>query len=125
MHAITTAQMAHEHFLKYWKDIHERECFYVFYLDQNYFIRGYDVLFMGTRYSCNVDNVLILRAVIKNNAKQFAIAHNHTNGNPEPSPEDLKQSRELAKMCAVMDIRVAQFIITDRSFYTLTFFDNI
>lgn len=53
----------------------------------------------------------ILRVPMLRNAAAFAICHNHPSGDPSPSPEDIRTTREVAECAKVMDIAFLDHLI--------------
>ncbi len=44
----------------------------------------------------------------------FIVAHNHPSGDPSPSPEDIKVTRQLVQAGKILDIDVLDHIIIGR-----------
>ncbi|MBP8055135.1 MAG: DNA repair protein RadC [Chloroflexi bacterium] len=53
----------------------------------------------------------ILRVPMLRNAAAFIVAHNHPSGQPEPSPEDIRVTREIAECAKTMDIPLLDHVI--------------
>lgn len=53
----------------------------------------------------------ILRVPMLRNAAAFALCHNHPSGDPSPSPEDIRTTREVAECAKVMDIAFLDHLI--------------
>lgn len=56
----------------------------------------------------------VFRRAIRNGAAAVIVAHNHPSGDPAPSPEDLKVTRELIAAGRTLGIRVLDHIIIGR-----------
>jgi DNA repair protein RadC len=56
----------------------------------------------------------VFEAAIKGMANAVILAHNHPSGDPSPSPEDLRITRELVAAGKIMDIQVLDHVIVGR-----------
>ncbi len=56
----------------------------------------------------------LFRAALKENAAALIVAHNHPSGDPSPSPEDIKVTRQLVQAGKLLDIDVLDHIIIGR-----------
>jgi len=56
----------------------------------------------------------LFREAIKDNAAAFIVAHNHPSGDPSPSPEDIRVTRQLVQAGKLLDIDVLDHIIIGR-----------
>jgi DNA repair protein RadC len=56
----------------------------------------------------------LFRAAIKDNAAALIVAHNHPSGDPSPSPEDIRVTRQIAKAGELLDIELLDHIIIGR-----------
>lgn len=59
----------------------------------------------------------ILRAAILRNAAAFIVVHNHPSGEPSPSPEDIRVTREIVQTAKVMDVELLDHIIIGHNSY--------
>ncbi len=53
----------------------------------------------------------LFRAALKANAAAMIVAHNHPSGDPAPSPEDIRVTRQLVEAGKLMDIEVLDHIV--------------
>jgi DNA repair protein RadC len=53
----------------------------------------------------------LFRAAIRENAAALIIAHNHPSGDPAPSPEDIRVTRQCVEAGKLLEIRVLDHII--------------
>jgi DNA repair protein RadC len=53
----------------------------------------------------------IFRAAIKANAAAMIVAHNHPSGDPSPSPEDIRVTRQMVEAGKLLDISVLDHIV--------------
>jgi DNA repair protein RadC len=51
---------------------------------------------------------------LKNERNAVILAHNHPSGDPSPSPEDLRITRELVAAGKILDIQVLDHVIVGR-----------
>lgn len=56
----------------------------------------------------------LFRSAVRTNAAALIVAHNHPSGDPSPSPEDIKVTRQLVKAGDLLDINVLDHIIIGR-----------
>jgi DNA repair protein RadC len=57
----------------------------------------------------------VFREAIRSSAAAVVLAHNHPSGDPSPSSEDLKITRQLIEAGRVVDIKVLDHVILGRS----------
>lgn len=60
----------------------------------------------------------VFRLAITESAASVMLMHNHPSGNPEPSPEDLKLTRQLVNAGEILGIKVIDHIIISGSSFT-------
>jgi DNA repair protein RadC len=53
----------------------------------------------------------ILNAVLRNDGRAFAVAHNHPSGNPTPGPEDLQATERLRMAAQTVGLRFLEHLI--------------
>ncbi|MDX1616687.1 MAG: DNA repair protein RadC [Candidatus Promineifilaceae bacterium] len=56
----------------------------------------------------------LFRAAIRQNAAALIVAHNHPSGDPSPSPEDIRVTRQLVEAGKLLDIEVLDHIVIGR-----------
>jgi DNA repair protein RadC len=56
----------------------------------------------------------VFRPAIERSAASIILAHNHPSGDPTPSPEDLRVTRQLVQVGRLMDIEVLDHVIIAR-----------
>lgn len=59
----------------------------------------------------------LFRAAIKANAAAMIVVHNHPSGDPAPSPEDIRVTRQLVDAGTLMDIEVLDHIVIGHQRY--------
>jgi len=68
-------------------------------------------LYRGTVHSSSVRIGEIFRPAIKENGSAIIVVHNHPSGDPSPSPDDLKLTKEIIQVGQLLDIQVLDHII--------------
>jgi DNA repair protein RadC len=59
----------------------------------------------------------LFRSAIRENAAAMVVAHNHPSGDPSPSPEDVRVTRELVKAGRLLNIEVLDHVVIGRNRY--------
>jgi DNA repair protein RadC len=102
---------------------HKKEHFVIFYLDsRNQEIRR-EVISVGTLNTNLVHPREVFEPAVANLAAQIIIAHNHPSGDPEPSEDDLKITKQLIEAGKILGIEVLDHIIIAKDKY-LSFKDK-
>ena len=102
------------------RDLSHEECWVLFLNHANRLI-GKEMISKGGMDSTTVDKRVILRRALDRKASGVIMVHNHPSGNPYPSVEDIRQTRDLGKALASCDLHlVDHVIIAGRSFYSFS-----
>ena len=102
------------------RDISHEECWVLFLNHANRLI-GKEMISKGGMESTAIDKRIILRRVLDRKASGVILVHNHPSGNPYPSVEDIRQTRDLGKALASCDLRLVDHVIVGgRSFYSFS-----
>jgi DNA repair protein RadC len=56
----------------------------------------------------------VFRAAIQNGASAMVLVHNHPTGDPTPSAEDIRITRQLIEVGRIVDIKVIDHVIVGR-----------
>ena len=56
----------------------------------------------------------MFKGAIKENAAAVIIAHNHPSGDPSPSKDDIRVTREIVKAGKLLDIEVLDHLVIGR-----------
>lgn len=91
-----------------WLD-HE-ECWLV-YLTRNMTLIGVEKLTSGTPESTGVDNQMIIARTLARKAAKLIIVHNHPEGNPSPSQEDIMFTMILKSALQTVKVKLLDHII--------------
>jgi DNA repair protein RadC len=98
----------------------KREVFRVVFLNTSNVILGDHVVSEGGLASSIVEPRAVFQRAILENAAALICLHNHPSGNPEPSREDIRITRQLAEAGRMMGIPVHDhLIIAGHSFTSL------
>lgn len=92
----------------------KKESFHAVFLDAGNVPLAHKKLFTGTLSSCTVYPREFIAAVLKANAANVIIIHNHPSGNPEPSDADKTLTRQLANALQMIDARLIDHLIVGR-----------
>lgn len=68
-------------------------------------------VYQGTVNSASVRIAEVLRPAIKENCPNIIVVHNHPSGDPNPSSEDIRVTRRLARSATTMDIDLHDHVI--------------
>lgn len=102
------------------RDIAHEECWALFLNHANRLI-GKEMISKGGMESTAIDRRIILRRALERKASGVILVHNHPSGNPYPSVEDIRQTRELGKALMSCDLRLVDHVIlAGRSFYSFS-----
>ena len=88
-----------------------RENFVILMMNHKNEVLGVHTVHIGT-ISCSIVGAReVFQAAILANASSVILAHNHPSGDPEPSSEDFKVTKELVDLGKRLDILVRDHII--------------
>ena len=90
------------------------EVFEVLYLSSKNRVIGVERLFEGTLDRTAVYPRRIIEGALKANAAALIFVHNHPSGDPTPSPEDCRLTKEIASAAGPLGISVHDHIIIGR-----------
>ena len=94
-----------------------REHFVILYLDARNRLIVDDVS-IGTLDSSLVHPREVFKNAILANAAQCIIAHNHPSGDPEPSPQDIALTRQLADASKIIGINLLDHVVVTSDKFT-------
>lgn len=87
------------------------EAFYVLCLDPGCKLIRAALLCEGTVNEVSVHPRTVMETVLRNNASQIILMHNHPNGMLDPSSDDVAYTRRLAVACLSIGIDIVDHII--------------
>jgi len=97
----------------------KREIFKVVFLDAQNRIIDIEDLFEGSLTASSVYPREVIQAALRHHAAGIFLVHNHPSGEPRPSREDKRLTRELIHACRVMGITVHEhLIIGDNTYFS-------
>ena len=88
-----------------------QEVFHVLILDSSNSVTANLEISRGTLNASLVHPREVFKAAIDHNAASIIVVHNHPSGNPEPSPEDVSVTRQLADAGKLLGIPVHDHLI--------------
>lgn len=98
----------------------EQEHLRVVLLDTRNRVLRMPTVYIGSLNASVVRVGELFREAIRENAAALIVAHNHPSGDPSPSPEDIRVTRQLVEAGKLLDIDVLDHIIIGRpSFVSL------
>jgi DNA repair protein RadC len=95
----------------------EKEHLKLVLLDTRNYVLATPTVYVGSLNSSVIRVAELFRAAIKENAAAFIVAHNHPSGDPSPSPEDIRVTKQLAQAGKLLDIEVLDHVIIGRQRY--------
>jgi len=119
---ISSSSDAGEYFKAAFKNLTE-ECVNVMCLDANNKLLKVAPLGKGSVNEVNVNVRTIVDCVVRNRASSIILAHNHPDGNKNPSAEDIDLTRGISSVLSALQVAVLDHIIVaDDDYYS--FADN-
>ncbi len=89
----------------------DRECFAVILIDVKNRALGLHVASVGTVDASLVSPTIVFRPALLANAVAVIAIHNHPSGDPTPSAEDVRITRQLVDAGKVMQVKLLDHII--------------
>ena len=89
----------------------------VMLLDTRNRVLKVETVYKGSLNSAIIRTAEIFRTAIKDNAAAIVIAHNHPSGDPTPSSDDIRTTREIVKAGKLLQIDVLDHVIVGHSRY--------
>lgn len=102
---------------EYFRD-KDREEFLVVLLDTSNTLIGLAQISVGGLAGSIVEPRQIFKTAILANAAALILVHNHPSGNPEPSRNDIRITRQLTEAGAIMGIPIHDHLIITEGNYT-------
>lgn len=87
-------------------------------LDTRNRVLGTPTIYRGSLNSSVVRIGEVFRAAVEAPAAAVIVVHNHPSGDPSPSPEDIKVTRQLVQAGKVLDIEMLDHVIIGDGRYT-------
>lgn len=89
----------------------EQEHLRLLLLDTKNFVIASPTVYKGSLNTSIVRVGELFREAIKVNAAALIVAHNHPSGDPSPSPEDIRVTREIVQAGRLLDIEVLDHLV--------------
>jgi len=96
----------------------DREVFIAINLDHSNKINSIHIVAIGSSSAAIIEPREVFKTAILSNASFIIMAHNHPSGNPEPSPDDIKVTRQLFECGKLLNIKILDHIIVGDGKYT-------
>lgn len=88
-----------------------KECLVALYLDLSHRVVGEEVVAVGSLNRVFVQPKEVLFKAVKLSAYGILVAHNHPQGNPEPSKEDVAFTKRLKEACQLLGFELVDHLI--------------
>ena len=86
----------------------------VLLLDSRNGVVGQRVIYQGNINSITVRAAEVFRPAVVENAPHIIIAHNHPSMDPEPSPEDISVTKDIAQAGELLGIELLDHVVIGR-----------
>jgi len=90
------------------------ECFVVLLLSTRRYLKGHQLVSIGTLDTLLVHPREVFRVAVLAGAAVIILMHNHPSGDPTPSDADIKVTRDLIRAGQLMKIEVIDHVILGR-----------
>ena len=88
-----------------------------FYLDARSQLLGRETVSIGTLSASLVHPREVFKPAILESAASVILIHNHPSGDPTPSREDIRLTRQLVECARLLDLRIHDHVIVGRGKY--------
>ena len=88
-----------------------KEALVVLVLNTRKRIIGHNLVALGSLDTCVVTPLHIFRPVICSAGSCIVLVHNHPSGEPEPSPADIKVTRDLIRAGQLLKIEILDHVV--------------
>ncbi len=83
----------------------------VLLLDRRNRVTGQRVIYQGNAFSSVVRPAEVLRPAVLEGVPHLIVAHNHPSGDPSPSPQDVKVTKELADGAKLLGLTLLDHVV--------------
>ena len=83
----------------------------VLLLDRRNRVVGQRVIYQGNAFSSVVRAAEVLRPAVLEGVPHLIVAHNHPSGDPSPSPQDVKVTKELAEAAKLLGLELLDHVV--------------
>lgn len=95
----------------------EQEHLQVVLLNTKNYVVGTPTVYVGSLNASMVRISEVFRDAVKENCAAIIVAHNHPSGDPTPSPEDVRVTREMVAAGKLLDIEVLDHLVIGHNRY--------
>ncbi|HEX6508174.1 MAG TPA: DNA repair protein RadC [Chloroflexota bacterium] len=95
----------------------EQEHLQVVLLSTKNHVVGTPTVYKGSLNTSLIRAAEVFRDAVKENCAAIIVAHNHPSGDPTPSPEDVRVTRDLVAAGKLLDIEVLDHLVIGRNRY--------
>ncbi|GAC1336006.1 MAG: DNA repair protein RadC [Chloroflexota bacterium] len=95
----------------------EQEHLRVVLLNTKNHVVGAPTVYKGSLNTSVIRTAEVFRDAVRENCAAIVIVHNHPSGDPTPSPEDVRVTRELVSAGRLLDIDVLDHLVIGRNRY--------
>lgn len=92
----------------------EQEQLWVILLNTKNYILDIVRLYQGSTNASLVRVAEVFRDAIRRNSTAIIVAHNHPSGDPTPSPEDVRITRQICEASKLLDIELLDHLVIGR-----------
>jgi DNA repair protein RadC len=103
--------------LLYGMDGLDQEHLVVITLDTKNRVLSQETLYIGNVNTSIIRVSEVFRLAIRQNATAIIISHNHPSGDPSPSPEDVRVTRQVVEAGKLLDIEVLDHLVIGHQNY--------
>jgi DNA repair protein RadC len=103
--------------LRHEMDALDQEHLVVISLDAKNRVLSQETLYIGNVNTSIIRIAEIFRLAIRQNAPAIIISHNHPSGDPDPSPEDVRVTRQIVEAGKMLDIDVLDHLVIGHQRY--------
>lgn len=103
--------------VQYEMSLLEQEHLRVILLDTRNQVKRIETIYVGSLNSAMVRIGELFRPAIRYNAAAVIVVHNHPSGDPSPSSEDVRVTREIVRAGRLLDISVLDHLVIGRGRY--------
>jgi DNA repair protein RadC len=95
----------------------EQEHLRVVLLNTKNHVLGMPTVYRGSLNTSVIRTAEVFRDAVKENCASIIVVHNHPSGDPTPSPEDVRVTRDLVAAGKLLDIEVLDHLVIGRNRY--------
>jgi DNA repair protein RadC len=92
-----------------------QEGFFVIHLNSRNYMIERQMVTLGVADTCLVNPRVIFRSAVTMDSTCIVLAHNHPSGDPSPSAEDIRITRQLVQAGQVLGIKVMDHVVCGRT----------